>query len=124
MNFIPKRHHFLIALVIMIFAFALRTQVILERAVSDSRFIPPPLSDSDTYYQLERGVLLNAFPQRPYDYQPGAIYVYAGLMGVIGDSIPLLRLALAVLDSIAIGFLIGAGWLLTNRAWGGFAAGL
>jgi 4-amino-4-deoxy-L-arabinose transferase-like glycosyltransferase len=123
-NFAPKRHHIFFALVIMALAFVLRTQVIWERAISDPRFIPPPLSDSDTYYQLARGLLLDTFPQRPYDYQPGAIYVYAGLMAIIGDSIALLRLALAVLDSVAIGFLIGAGWLLTNRSWGGLAAGL
>ncbi|MCU0514065.1 MAG: hypothetical protein MUE40_16030 [Anaerolineae bacterium] len=123
--FTLRRGHLLVAVAIVLLAFALRVALVFDRAAGDGRFIPPPLSDSDTYFQFARGLLEGTWPNKPYDYQPGAAYVYALLLGATGQvSIPMLRLALSLVDALAAGLLIGAGWLLSGRALGGYLAGL
>jgi 4-amino-4-deoxy-L-arabinose transferase-like glycosyltransferase len=124
-NFTPSYRHIALAVLIVLMAFGLRVVLVFDRAAHDGRFYPPPLSDSDTYFQMGKGILAGTYPYKPYDYQPGAAYAYALLMGATGQpSIPMLRIALSLVDAIGVGFLIGAGWLLSNRASGGYFAGL
>lgn len=124
-QFTPRRWHYLPAILIMLLAFILRAGVVYERAAAgDPRFYPPFLSDGEAYFRFAGDFLRGAFPFRPYDFQPGVIYAWAGLIAVIGESVPMLRLALSLVDALGCGLLIGCGWLMTNRAWGGYLAGL
>lgn len=116
--------HIALAILIVLAAIALRMAVVADRAANDERFIPPFLSDSETYFRFGGDVLGRSYPFRSYDYQPGIIYFYAVLMAVVGKSVALLRLALCVIDGLTVGAVIAAGWLLTRRAWGGWLAGL
>jgi len=116
--------HIALAILIVLAAIALRMAVVADRAANDERFIPPFLSDSETYFRFAGDVLGRSYPFKSYDYQPGVIYFYAVLMAVVGKSVALLRLALCVIDGLAVGAVIAAGWLLTRRAWGGWLAGL
>lgn len=124
-HFIPRRWQYLPVILIVLLAFALRAGVVYERAAAgDDRFYPPFLSDGEAYFRFAGDFLDGTFPFRPYDFQPGVIYAWAGLIAVVGESVPMLRLALSLVDAVGCGFLIGCGWLLTNRVWGGYLAGL
>ncbi len=116
--------HIALAIMIVLGAMALRMAVVVDRAAGDERFIPPFLSDSEVYHRFAVDVLHRQYPTRPYDYQPGVIYAYAALMALVGPSVAMLRFALCVVDGVAVGMVIAAGWLLTRRAWGGWLAGL
>lgn len=119
-----KWRDFAIALLIVLLAFALRAVLIAERASFDPRFVPPSGSDAASYVNQARGLLDGSWPDGPYYLHPLPSYVYAGWMTITGDSVTLLRLGVALLDALAAGMLIAAGWLLTRRAWGGWLAGL
>lgn len=118
-----KPAHILIALGIVALAFALRVILLVERAQADPAFIPFPTTDQEVYYRFGSAFLDGGWPYRPYANQPGISYFYGVLMGIVGNSVTMLRFGVAAFDAVAVGFLVGAGWLLTRRAWGGYIAG-
>lgn len=117
--------HLALAVGLMAVAFALRFWTLLDRAAFDLTFDPFPGSDMATYYNRAREFVNGTWPDMPYDGQPGLIYWYGLLMQVVGQEMIPLRVALAGLDAVlGVGFVVGAGWLLTRRAWGGLVVGL
>lgn len=114
--------HWLLALLIVLAAFALRVSFTVERAYNDPQFVPTD-TDMHTYLQQARGVLEGTWPTRHYYYHPAPAYFYAGVWTLVGESVPLLYLVLNGLDALTAGLLIGAGWLLTRRIGGGYLAG-
>lgn len=113
-----------LALLIVALAFTLRVIVTYQRAGGDPLFLPPDGTDPNTYLEQARGVLDGTFPTAPFYFHPGPAYVFAALIALLGDSVPLLLLAIAMLDALTAGLLIAAGWLLTRRPVGGYLAGL
>jgi hypothetical protein len=121
-----KRWHILLAMLIVLLAIGVRLLVLFERALNqDPTYLNLQFgNDEETYWRYANAFFADGFPYRPYVNQPGITYVYIALMLLFGRSAVMLNLAMIVLDGLAVGALIGAGWLLTKRAWGGFVAGL
>ncbi|MGB1288098.1 MAG: ArnT family glycosyltransferase, partial [Aggregatilineales bacterium] len=119
-----KLHYLLPVLLIIALAYALRVILIVERAAYDYQFYPTLLSDPEVYLRFGRAFLTGDFPYRPYVNQPLISYWVGFLMGVVGDSVPLIRLTIAAVDATMCGFLAMGGWLLTGRASGGYIAAL
>ncbi|HVU10801.1 MAG TPA: glycosyltransferase family 39 protein, partial [Phototrophicaceae bacterium] len=116
---------FLIALAILLLAFGLRTVVLSDRAHNDPQFLPLPTgSDQHTYVTSAEAYEAGTFPNAPFRYQPGFIYFLVGVRKLVGTNLIVDRLALVLTDSLACGLMIGVGWLLTKRRWGGFLTGL
>ncbi len=112
-----------LAVLIVLLGFALRTGVIFQRAAADPEFVPIEGTDQGTHLDQARWLLEGQWPHEPYRYQPAPPYFYALNMLLYGDSLVLISLTVALVSSLAAGWLIGAGWLLTKRAWGGYLAG-
>ncbi|MCA9916060.1 MAG: hypothetical protein KC496_22045, partial [Anaerolineae bacterium] len=112
-----------LAVLIVLLAFALRTGVIFQRAAADPEFIPIEGTDQGTHLDQARGLLDGTWPDAPYVYQPAPPYVYAFGLLLYGDSLIMIQLLVALVSSLAVGWMVGAGWLLTKRAWGGYLAG-
>lgn len=108
----------------MLLAFGLRAALTIERATFDPQFIPSAGFDQETYVAQARGLLQGTWPDAPYYFHPAPAYVFALLLSLVGDSVGGLYLAVSALDSLTCGALMGAGWLLTRRVWGGMMAGL
>lgn len=119
------RGDLVVALVIVLLAFLLRVLVIFDRAAYDPifEFLPP---GTDQFYYLNRvyGLEAGLWPRAPFDFQPGVVYYLAAARAISGPSLGGMRLVLAWTGALACGLLIGAGWLLTRRAWGGWLTGL
>lgn len=110
------------AALVVLLAFSLRAQVVVERASGgDDRFIPPPLTDMHTYYEAARLVAAGGTTAL---YQPGIVYWYALGLRLLGDDPAVLMLFVALGDSLAVGALIACGWLLLRSAAWGLTVGL
>lgn len=119
-----RYRHIGIAVLIVLVAFILRAGVVYQRAANDVSFVPVTgSSDQAAHLNQARGLLAGTWPDAPFLFQPAPPYVYAILMLIFGDSIPLIALTIALLNALSCGWLIGAGWLLTKREWGGYLAG-
>jgi 4-amino-4-deoxy-L-arabinose transferase-like glycosyltransferase len=115
----------LLGVLIVLFAFALRIIVIADRAALDPEFYTLPLGSDQRMYlnqviDLEAGL----FPNAPFAYQPGIVYYLAAIRAIVGPEIVLTRLVMALFGALACGLMVGIGWLLTRREWGGYFAGL
>ncbi len=120
-----RRRDFLIAVVLIILAFGLRTVVLVDRSQRDPLFLPLPVgSDQLTYVTKAQQYDAGLFPTAPFRYQPGFIYFLVGLRHFVGTNLIVDRFGLILLNSLACGLMIGVGWLLTRRRWGGFLTGL
>lgn len=115
----------LIAVLIVLLAYALRAVVVWDRAHNDPVFDPPPEgSDQLHYLAYAAGWEAGTWPDGPFWYQPGLVYYFVGIRALVGHSLANLRLVTSLTGALACGFMIGAGWLLTRRVWGGYLAGL
>lgn len=113
------------ATLIILFALALRIIGMVDRAYGDPLFAPlPDGSDQNTYVNFAERYEVGTWPDAPFRYQPGFVYYLVLMRSIVGTSLAEMRLTTALLGSLACGFMIGAGWLLTRRRWGGYAAGL
>ena len=120
-----RRLDYLFALLIILFAFSLRVVVTLDRAYGDPLFAPLPAgSDQRTYVNFAERYQLGTWPDGPFYFQPGFVYYLIVTRAVTGTSLGEMRLTYCFVGALACGFLIGAGWLLTRRRWGGYLAGL
>src|SRR5690349_4124292 len=115
-----------LAVLIVLLAYMLRVTVIVQRAESDIQFMPYDGSDPHTYVEQAHGILNGTYPlpDAVFFFHPGPPYEFAAIFWLLGDSIPMLYLTIALLDTLTVGLLIACGWLLTKRALGGYAAGL
>lgn len=119
-----RYQHLLVAVLIVLFALALRFIVIYQRAESDFSFIPQPGTDHHFYLETGQGVLDGTFPDAAFLFHPGPSYVFAGMYRLVGSqNFVLLTFVIALIDSLTCGFLIASGWLLSKKAWGGYLAG-
>ena len=103
----------------------LRTVVLQNRAQGDPLFLPLPAgSDQRTYIRSALAYEDGQFPTAPFRYQPGFIYVLVAIRKLVGTNLIVDRFALVLLNSLACGLMVGVGWLLTRRRWGGLLCGL
>lgn len=119
------RRDIVIAVLIVLLAYLLRVIVVFDRAANDTVFDPPPEGSDQRHYLLyaegwERGT----WPDGPFWYQPGLVYTIVGIRALVGHSLGNLRLVLSLSGALAAGLMVGVGWLLTCRKWGGYLAGL
>lgn len=116
----------LVAALILLFAFGLRVVVVFDRAANDYlAFDPVPVgSDQRHYLSYAEGYEAGRWPDGPFRYQPGMVYYLVGIRAIVGPSLGLTRLVMAVVGALACGLMVGVGWLLTGRRWGGYLAGL
>jgi 4-amino-4-deoxy-L-arabinose transferase-like glycosyltransferase len=120
-----RRLDYAIAVVIVLFAFALRVVVMVDRASGDPLFDPlPEGSDQRTYVRFAERYEAGDWPDAPFRYQPGFVYYLIAMRALVGTSLAEMRLTTTLLGALACGLVIGAGWLLTRRRWGGYFAGL
>jgi 4-amino-4-deoxy-L-arabinose transferase-like glycosyltransferase len=121
-----RYQHIAFALLIVFLAYFLRVTVIVQRAAADDQFFPHDGSDPNTYIEQAHGILDGTFPleDKVFFFHPGPPYVVATIFRLVGDSVPMLYLTIALLDSLTVGWLIACGWLLTQRTIGGYLAGL
>lgn len=121
-----RYQHIAIALLIVLLAYFLRVTVLVQRADADEQFMPFAGSDPYTYVQQAQGILDGTFPPEDsaFFHHPGPPYVFATIFRLVGDSVPMLFLVIALLDALTVGWLIACGWLLTQRAGGGYLTGL
>lgn len=113
------------AVVIMLLAFVLRVMVTVERAERDVSFAPLP-SGSDQYvYVLQaEGYEAGTWPSGVFHWQPGITYFLIAIRPIFGRGIGQMTLGMALISALGCGFMVGCGWLLTRRRWGGYLAGL
>ncbi len=109
---------------IVLLAFGLRVVVVFDRAAGDPAFLPPAGTDQAVYWGLAQRYEAGSWPDGPFHWQPGMVYFLVGARALVGDSVGMLRLVTSLAGALACGFLVGAGWLLTRRRRGGYAAGL
>ena len=121
-----RRLHILVALLIVALGFSLRIGVLVGRANNplDPAFIPVSGSDEATYYALAGQLANGILPTTPYYYHPGIYYAYAGMASIVGHNLIGLRLAIMLMDTLSIGAIIGAAWLVGKRPSMGYIAGL
>ncbi len=120
-----RYHHLMVAVLIVLFALALRFIVIYQRAEADISFIPVAGTDHHFYLESGRGVLDGTFPTAPFLFHPGPSYVFAGIYKLLGSTdFVVLTFVIALIDALSCGFLIASGWLLSKKAWGGYLTGL
>lgn len=112
-----------LALCIVLLAFALRGAVSLQRAGADVWFWPTQGRDDHAYWMQAQAALKGDWPTQTHYYHPGQTYNLSMAGRIIGAGLPQLTLYMAWLDALTCAFVIGAGWLLTRRAWGGLFAG-
>ncbi len=118
------RRDWLIGVVIMLLAFALRTSIILERAAVDPLFASyPEGSDQLTYVMQamlwERG----EWPWTQFQWQPGFTYFLVGVRALVGTSIGQMTLGLALVSAWSCGLMLAVGWLASGRRWVGYVSG-
>ncbi|GAB5491076.1 MAG: hypothetical protein Phog2KO_12910 [Phototrophicaceae bacterium] len=119
-----RYRHLMVAVLLILFAFSLRIILIYHRAEADPSFVPELGRDHRFYIDSALGVLDGTFPVQPFWFHPGPSYIFAGIFALLNtDNFVLLTFVIALIDSLTCGFLIGSGWLLTKRAWGGYLTG-
>ncbi|MBC6937291.1 MAG: hypothetical protein DWB42_15825 [Chloroflexi bacterium] len=110
---------------ILLLAFGLRVVVIFDRAQAGAAFDPlPPGTDQRVYVELAARYEAGSWPDGPFFWQPGIVYFLVGVRALVGESLGMMRLVVALAGALACGWMAGAGWLLTRRRWGGYLAGL
>ncbi len=110
---------------IVLFAFALRAVVVFNRAAHDPAFhILPPGSDQVAYMSRVEALEAGEWPREPFFFQPGFVYYLAGIRLLVGNAFGMMRLATSVIGAVTVGLMIGVGWFVTGRRWGGYLAGL
>ncbi|MEO1289810.1 MAG: hypothetical protein AAFV93_18770 [Chloroflexota bacterium] len=120
-----RYHHLMVAVLIVLSAFALRSVAIYQRAVSDPTFIPQIGTDHQFYLESAKGVLDGTFPTDAFYFHPGPSYLFAGIYTLFGSTdFILLTFVIALIDALTCGLIIGASWLVSQRAWGGYLAGI
>lgn len=123
------RRDMLIALLIMLLAFAYRAVIIVERAAAPDNagaFDPlPPGSDQLTYYTNVFEYRAGTYPPPAFFYQPGMSYLLIGLTGLMGTTdLAAIRFALAALAALNCGLMIATTQLAFGRAAVSHLAGL
>lgn len=113
-----------IAIAIVLFAYALRVVVTFDRARADFAFDPPNGTDQSSYMHLVRRFEAGDWPDEPFRFQPGVIYYFIGMRTLVGRWFAPMALVTSLAGAISCGFMIGIGWLLTGRKWGGYVTGL
>lgn len=120
-----RYRHLLIALVILSLALTLRCVLLVQRADADARFMPQAGTDHYNYAYNALGILDGTFPTTPFYYHPGPYYSFALMYALTrSDSIVILTIAIAMLDTLTCGVLIACAWLLTRKAWTGYLVGI
>jgi 4-amino-4-deoxy-L-arabinose transferase-like glycosyltransferase len=120
-----RRIDYAVAVLIVLFAFALRVVVMIDRAYGDPLFAPlPEGSDQRTYVNFAERYEAGTWPDGPFYFQPGFVYYLIVTRAITGTTLAEMRLTYCLVGALACGFIIGAGWLLTRRRWGGYIAGL
>ena len=120
-----NRRDWLIGVLIVLLAFALRVWVVIDRANGDTAFAPIPAgADQSRYFSDAQEFFRGRWPRGAFDLHPGSTYLLIPVMAVLGDSLVTTRLAMALVGALSCGALVAAGWLLTQRRWGGYLAGL
>lgn len=120
-----RRLDYAVAVLIILFAFALRVVVMFDRAYGDPLFAPlPEGSDQHTYVTFAEQYQLGTWPDGPFYFQPGFVYYLIATRAITGTSLAEMRMTYCLVGALACGFITGAGWLLTRRRWGGYIAGL
>ncbi len=124
-HFSLRYRDILVAALIMLFAFGLRVVVLADRAAGDAAFDPLPHgTDQSAYVGFAEGYEAGTWPDAPFRYQPGFPYFLILARQLVGSSLMMMRLALGLTNAFACGLMVGIGWLLTGRRWGGYFAGL
>jgi 4-amino-4-deoxy-L-arabinose transferase-like glycosyltransferase len=114
-----------VAVGILLLAFGLRVWVIVDRAQADPFFAPLPLgTDQQVYLEQAEGFSQGLWPREPFQWQPGFTYTLIGLRALLGTTIGQMSLGTALLGAWGCGLMVGVGWLVTHRRWGGYLAGL
>jgi 4-amino-4-deoxy-L-arabinose transferase-like glycosyltransferase len=116
--------HFAIAVLIVLLALALRVIVTFDRARADAAFIPPGGTDQSSYLDLSRRFEAGRWPTDPFHHQPGVVYYLVGLRALVGKDYGMMALGTSLTGALSCGFMIGVGWLITRRVWGGYMTGL
>jgi 4-amino-4-deoxy-L-arabinose transferase-like glycosyltransferase len=113
-----------VAVGILLLAFVLRVWVTLDRAQSDPFFDPLPQgTDQQVYLQQAEEFTQGTWPREPFQWQPGFTYTLIGLRALVGTTIGQMSLGTALLGAWSCGLMVGVGWLVTRRRWGGYLAG-
>ena len=113
------------AVLIVLLAFGLRAGVVYQRAANDPSFMPTVGEDQQAHIEQAAQLLAGSFPDAPFHFQPAPPYTYAIMTLIYGSpSVPMFALTVALINALTCGWLIGSGWLLTRRVWGGYIAGL
>ncbi len=123
------RRDMLIALLIVLLAFAYRAVIIVERAAAPDNagaFDPLPSgSDQLTYYTHVFEYRAGTYPPPTFFYQPGMSYLLIGLTGLMGTTdLAAIRVALAALAALNCGLMIATTQLAFGRAAVSHLAGL
>ena len=119
-----RYRHLMVAVLLVLCAFSLRMILIYHRADADPSFVPELGRDHRFYIDSALGILNGTFPIEPFWFHPGPSYIFAGIFSLLNtDNFVLLTFVIALIDALTCGFLIGSGWLLTKRAWGGYLTG-
>jgi 4-amino-4-deoxy-L-arabinose transferase-like glycosyltransferase len=114
----------LIGVLITLLALLLRGVVLVDRARADTAFDPPPPGVDQRHYILfAEAYEAGRWPDAPFHFQPGLVYFLVGSRALFGHSIAQMTLGMVVAGSLACGLMVGVGWLLTRRRWGGYLAG-
>ncbi|HML23700.1 MAG TPA: hypothetical protein PKD09_18735, partial [Aggregatilinea sp.] len=116
------RRDWVIGLLVVLLAFALRTVIIFDRANAPndiSAFNPLPVgSDQRTYYNAIALYRAGEFPPPTYHYQPGMPWFMVGSSELLGtDNLGVLRLFVAALASINVGLFMATARLASGRRW-------
>ncbi|MEO0597081.1 MAG: hypothetical protein AAF126_13290, partial [Chloroflexota bacterium] len=121
-----RYRHLVIAVLIVLFALGLRYAVLSQRVAHDPSLYPVPGTDNYGYLQQAQEIFTGEFPRaEPFYFHPGPAYVFNGIYRLLGtqDLLPLLNV-LVLIDALTCGLLILAGWVLMQRIWGGYLAGI
>ncbi len=114
-----------IAVGIVLVAYLLRVVVVVDRAHGDPFFDPLPAGrDQRVYISFAEQYAAGQWPTEPFRFQPGFVYYLVGLHALVGPSLGAIRLGTSLTGALACGFMVGVGWLLTGRRWGGYLTGL
>jgi 4-amino-4-deoxy-L-arabinose transferase-like glycosyltransferase len=114
----------LVGVLITLLALLLRGVVLVDRARADTAFDPPPPGvDQRHYITFAEGYEAGTWPTAPFHFQPGLVYFLVGSRALFGHSIAQMTLGMVVAGALACGLMVGVGWLLTRRRWGGYLAG-
>ncbi|MBZ0276244.1 MAG: hypothetical protein K8I60_08875, partial [Anaerolineae bacterium] len=123
-RFSPTRRDSLAVIILVLAAMLLRVVVVFDRSAADPAFKPLPMgSDQRTYVTQAELYEAGKWPTEPFRYQPGLAYYFIGIRALVGKSLGVMRLATSLTGALTCGLMVGIGWLLTGRRWGGYLAG-